>query len=79
MAKPKPPAEQAPPPAKKKKKDDKGILETAAEAIGSALGTIAVTTGIAQPKVSTKPGKLQKKNKQRTPRKLKKKLARASK
>jgi hypothetical protein len=64
----------------KKPKDEKGVLETAAEAIGSALGTIAKTTGIAhvgEKQVSKKVGKLQKKNKQRVPRKAKKKAAKA--
>ena len=60
--------EQAP------KTDDKGLLETAAEAIGSTLGTIAVKTGLAHPegRISQKIGKLPKKNKSRMPRKLKK-------
>jgi hypothetical protein len=65
--------------AKAKPKEEKGVLETAAEAIGSALGTIAKTTGIADSgkQVSKKIGKLQKKNKQRVPRKAKKKAAKA--
>jgi tRNA A37 threonylcarbamoyltransferase TsaD len=64
----------------KKPKEEKGVLETAAEAIGTALGTIAKTTGIGhtgEKQVSKKIGKLQKKNKQRTPRKAKKKAAKA--
>jgi len=64
--------------AKAKPKDEKGVLETAAEAIGSALGTIAKTAGFAGEKqVSKKVPKLQKKNKQRLPRKVKKKAAKA--
>lgn len=63
----------------KKPKEEKGVLETAAEAIGATLGTIAKTTGIAhgEKQVSKKIGKLQKKNKQRVPRKLKKKASKA--
>ena len=62
--------------AKPKPKEEKGVLEAAAEVIGSTLGTIAKTTGIAKaPKKKT--GKLQKKNKQRMPRKAKKKAAKA--
>ena len=64
----------------KKPKEEKGVLETAAEAIGTALGTIAKTTGIAytgEKHVSKKIGKLQKKNKQRVPRKVKKKASKA--
>jgi hypothetical protein len=49
-------------------------LQKAAKAIGSALGTIAVKTGIAhaEPQPSKKIPKLVKKNKQRLPRKAKK-------
>jgi hypothetical protein len=49
-------------------------LQKAAKAIGSALGTIAVKTGLAhaEPQVSKKIPKLAKKNKQRLPRKAKK-------
>jgi hypothetical protein len=56
------------------KTEEKGLLETAAEAIGSTLGTIAVKTGLANPQaqVSKKVGKLPKKNKSRLPRKEKK-------
>jgi len=63
----------------KKPKEEKGVLETAAEAIGATLGTIAKTTGIAhaEKQVSKKKGKLQKKNKQRVPRKIKKKASKA--
>jgi hypothetical protein len=53
------------------KAEDKGLLETAAEAIGSTLGTIAVKTGLAHPP-KKKIGKLLKKNKSRLPRKEKK-------
>jgi hypothetical protein len=69
--------EPAPPKvkAKAKPKEEKSVLETAAEAIGSTLGTIVKTTGLAQ--VSKKIGKLQKKNKQRVPRKAKKKAKKA--
>ena len=57
------------------KSEEKGLLETAAEAIGSTLGAIAVKTGLAhpEPKVSQKIPKLAKKNKSRLPRKEKKK------
>jgi hypothetical protein len=51
------------------------ILQKAAKAIGSALGTMAVKTGIAHPKATPpkkKIPKLVKKNKQRLPRKEKK-------
>jgi hypothetical protein len=55
------------------KPEEKGLLETAAEAIGSTLGTIAVKTGLAHPQqASKKIGKLPKKNKSRLPRKEKK-------
>jgi hypothetical protein len=56
------------------KTEDKGLLETAAEVIGSTLGTIAVKTGLAHPagQASQKVGKLPKKNKSRLPRKEKK-------
>jgi hypothetical protein len=73
-AKAKPKEEKA---AKEEKapKEDKGVLASAAEAIGSAMGTIAKTTGIAhlgEKQVSQKIPKLQKKNKVRVPRKVKK-------
>ncbi len=61
-----PKAKQAAP-----KTEEKGLLETAAEAIGSTLGTIAVKTGLAHP-AKPKVGKLLKKNKSRLPRKEKK-------
>jgi len=50
-------------------------LEGAAKAIGSAIGTIAVKTGLAHgdKTPSTKAGKLPKKDKKRRPRKEKKK------
>jgi hypothetical protein len=50
------------------------ILQKAAKAIGSAIGTLAVKTGMAhaEPQVSKKIPKLVKKNKQRLPRKAKK-------
>ena len=57
------------------KKEEKGLLEAAAEAIGSTLGTIAVKTGIAHPEGRTKQKKIEKlpkKNKHKLPRKLKK-------
>ena len=57
------------------KTKEKTALESAAEVIGSTLGTIAVSTGLAGPSAhakSTKVGKLQKKNKKRLPRKEKK-------
>ncbi len=59
-------------------------LEKAAKAIGSALGTMAVKTGIAHPPTAPKKkiGKLVKKNKTGLPRKekkaAKKKLAKQS-
>jgi hypothetical protein len=56
------------------KSGEKGLLETAAEAIGSTLGNLAVKTGLARPedRVSKKIPKLAKKNKSRLPRKEKK-------
>ena len=48
------------------------ILQKAAKAIGSALGTMAVKTGIAHPAAPKKKGKLVKKAKARLPRKEKK-------
>ncbi|HLK19493.1 MAG TPA: hypothetical protein VKT81_11065 [Bryobacteraceae bacterium] len=62
------------------KAEEKGLLETAAQAIGSTLGTIAVKTGLAhpEPKVSQKIPKLAKKNKARLPRKEKKRARKAS-
>ena len=69
------PKEQKPKePKPKAKKEDKGVLEVAAEAIGSTLGTIAATVGVAPKNTPPRPkiGKLQKKNKQKLPRKLKK-------
>jgi hypothetical protein len=61
------------------KKDEKGLLETAAEAIGSTIGAIAVKTGIVhpEPRVSQKIPKLVKKNKSRLPRKEKKRARKA--
>jgi hypothetical protein len=49
-------------------------LQKAAKAIGSALGTMAVKTGMVHPHTApkTKIGKLVKKNKSRLPRKEKK-------
>jgi hypothetical protein len=47
------------------------ILQKAAKAIGSALGTLAAKTGIAHPPAKKK-GKLVKKDKKRLPRKEKK-------
>ena len=61
------------------------ILQKAAKAIGSALGTAALKTGIAHPEPTPKKrkiGKLIKKTKQRLPRKekkqAKKKLAKSA-
>jgi hypothetical protein len=51
--------------------DTTPTLQKAAKAIGSALGTMAVKTGIATPP-KKKIGKLVKKNKARLPRKEKK-------
>lgn len=60
--------------------DDNSILKTTAEAIGSALGTLAAKTGLASgepvtPAAAPKAGKLQKKDKHRLPRKAKKELS----
>jgi hypothetical protein len=73
-------AKEAAPKGSEQKTEEKGLLETAAEAIGSTLGTIAVKTGLAhpEPKVSQKIPKLAKKNKSRLPRKEKKKARKAS-
>jgi len=73
-------AKDAAPKGAEQKTEEKGLLETAAEAIGSTLGTIAVKTGLAhgEPKVSQKIPKLAKKNKSRLPRKEKKKARKAS-
>ncbi len=64
-------------PEKEQPKEAAGeeILQKAAKAIGSALGTMAVKTGIAHPATPPKKkiGKLVKKNKARLPRKEKKK------
>jgi len=52
------------------------VLQKAAKAIGSALGTIAAKTGLAHPPAQAeKRGKLPPKNKKRLPRKEKKALA----
>ena len=72
-AKPKEPKDQKP----KAKKEEKGALEATAEAIGSTLGTIAAAVGVEHPEkkaASPKKRKLLKKNRQRMPRKLKKRL-----
>jgi hypothetical protein len=55
-------------------KEDKGLLETAAEAIGSTIGAIALKTGMVHPERTPKKKvpKLVKKNKSRMPRKMKK-------
>jgi len=53
------------------------ILQKAAKAIGSAIGTIAVKTGIATPP-KKKVGKLVKKTRKRLPRKEKKQAKKAS-
>ena len=70
---PKPKVQKAKEPAPKA--EEKGMLETAAEVIGSTVGVIAVKTGLAHPegRISQKIGKLPKKNKSRMPRKAKKK------
>lgn len=76
--KPKEPKPKEPKPKERKKKEEKGVLEATAETIGSALGAIAAKVGVDQPEVREKRvalpkiGKLPKKNKQRMPRKLKK-------
>ncbi|HTB17471.1 MAG TPA: hypothetical protein VK708_05110 [Bryobacteraceae bacterium] len=63
-------------PEKEQPKEAAGeeILQKAAKAIGSALGTVAVKTGLAHPTTPPKPkiGKLVKKAKSRLPRKEKK-------
>ncbi len=74
-------------PARKKSPDaaapeetkEPGVLEAAAQAIGSTLGAIAVKTGIAHPERKSTPAKVKipklvKKDKHRVPRKLKKQL-----
>ena len=64
--------------SKKTEPDDSGVLKATAEAIGSALGTLAAKSGLLSSAKSTaKPGKLVKKNKSRLPRKAKKQLAKA--
>lgn len=64
-------------PEKEQPKEAAGeeILQKAAKAIGSALGSMAVKTGIVHPATPPKKkiGKLVKKNKARLPRKEKKK------
>ena len=64
-----------------KVKPEKSTLESAAVAIGSAIGAIAVTTGIAHPSdappKAAKKAKLVKKGKSRLPRKEKKAAAKA--
>ena len=58
-----------------KPNNPEGVLEQAAKAIGSAVGTIAAKTGIAHANASPtqpKAGKLPKKNKSRLPRRQKK-------
>jgi len=63
------------------KAKEKSALESAAEAIGSTLGSLAVSTGLVHPAAPAKPakaGKLQKKSKTKLPRKLKKAAARKS-
>ncbi|HTW64097.1 MAG TPA: hypothetical protein VME17_05750 [Bryobacteraceae bacterium] len=68
------PKEAKPPKAKPEKQSGEGeVLEKAAKAIGSALGAIAVKTGIAHADAPPKKsGKLVKKDKKRLPRKEKK-------
>jgi hypothetical protein len=73
-------AKAKPPKEEKPAKEEKGVLAAAAEAIGSALGTIAKTAGVkytGEKQVSQKIPKLQKKDKHRVPRKEKKKAAKA--
>ena len=71
MDSPKKPTRKKPPEAA-----EPGVLETAAKAIGSTLGAVAVTTGIVHPpaKAKAKVPKLVKKEKHRVPRKLKKEM-----
>ena len=68
---------------RKPEKHEKTVLESAAVAIGSTLGAIAVSTGIAHspeaPKESPKAGKLPKKSKSKLPRLAKKRAAKATK
>lgn len=63
-------------------KQDGSILITAAKAIGRKAGQLASMVGAETPaptpKVSHRPGKLQKKNKQRVPRRQKKAQLRAA-
>jgi hypothetical protein len=76
-------SKKAQPESKETQPEDGSVLKTAAEAIGSAVGTIAAKSGVVGPEQSRKPrpakahGKLQKKNKQRLPRKEKKRRAKA--
>jgi hypothetical protein len=66
---------KAAPEKEPEKKEEGGeLLQKAAKAIGSALGTVAVKTGIAHADTPAKKriGKLVKKNKARLPRKAKK-------
>jgi hypothetical protein len=63
------------------KPKEKSALESAAEAIGSTLGSIAVSTGLVHPAASpksAKPGKLPKRGKTKLPRKQKKAASKKS-
>jgi len=70
-------------PKQKAEKHEKSALESVAETIGSTLGAIAVSTGIAHPSggpaKSSKVGKLPKKNKSKLPRLAKKRASKAAK
>ena len=79
MDTPKKPTRKKSPEAAKEASPEPGVLETAAQAIGSTLGAIAVKTGIAHPEAKATPAKVKipklvKKDKHRVPRKLKKQL-----
>jgi hypothetical protein len=80
MDTPKKPSRKKSPDAAAEETKEPGVLEAAAQAIGSTLGAIAVKTGIAHPEerkatpAKVKIPKLVKKDKHRVPRKLKKQM-----
>jgi hypothetical protein len=67
-----PAPEQQNPEQQNKAASGDDVLQKTAKAIGSALGKMAVKTGIAHSEAPKKPGKLVKKAKKRLPRKAKK-------
>ena len=76
MDTPKKPTRKKSTDAAKEESPEAGVLETAAKAIGSTLGAVAVKTGIVSKATPArvKIPKLVKKDKHRVPRKLKKQL-----